>query len=82
MIKLVEIPCTKCGQPMHLPQHVADLPAHARLCAVCVRALLRIFEQHHVKGKVRIWQAMKAACQTPLFVPQAEQREAGSKSSS
>ena len=41
MIKLVEIPCTQCGNEMHLPEHVADLPAHARLCAVCVRALLR-----------------------------------------
>ena len=41
MIKLVEVTCTQCGQPMCLPQHVADLPADARLCAVCVCALLR-----------------------------------------
>ena len=72
-MKLVTVICTKCGQPMRLPEHVADLPADARLCAVCVRALLRMFEQHHVREKVRMWQAMEAACQTPLFVPQAEQ---------
>ena len=72
-IELVATICTKCGEEMRLPEHVADLPADARLCAVCVCALLRMFEQHHVREKVRIWQAMEAACQTPLFVPQAEQ---------
>ena len=42
-IELVTVICTKCDQPMKLPQHIADLPAHARLCAVCVRALLPLF---------------------------------------
>ena len=41
MIKMIDTTCTKCGQPMRLPEHVADLPADARLCAGCVRALLR-----------------------------------------
>jgi len=41
MIELIDTTCTRCGQPMRLPAHVAGLPARARLCAVCVRALLR-----------------------------------------
>ena len=42
-LALITTICTKCEQPMRLPQHVADLPADARLCAVCVRALLLLF---------------------------------------
>ena len=44
-LALITVICTKCGEELHLPQHVADLPAHARLCAVCVRALLRGVEK-------------------------------------
>ena len=43
MIRQIQTVCTKCGAEMRLPQHVADLPADARLCAVCVRALLPLF---------------------------------------
>ena len=44
-LTLITVICTKCGEELHLPQHVADLPADARLCAVCVRALLLLAPQ-------------------------------------
>lgn len=39
--KRIDTKCTKCGQPMKLPEHVVALPCDARLCAKCTRALLR-----------------------------------------
>lgn len=38
---MIEVTCTQCGQPMHLPQHVADLPADARLCNRCLRKMIK-----------------------------------------
>ena len=41
-IKLIDTFCSCCGDPMTLPEHVADLPADARLCEVCVRRLIAV----------------------------------------
>jgi len=41
VVKLVTVTCTKCGEPMRLPEHVADLPADERLCGACVKKLLK-----------------------------------------
>ena len=55
MIELIDTTCTRCGQPMRLPQHVADLPADARLCAVCVRLLLRGVEEEAAGIACKHW---------------------------
>lgn len=44
-IKLIEVSCSQCGEPMTLPEHVAELPATARLCGECVEKLLLLFVQ-------------------------------------
>ena len=50
MIEMIDTTCTQCGQPMRLPEHVADLPADARLCAGCVRALVLGVEEEMENG--------------------------------
>ena len=39
--QLVTVTCTKCGQPMRLPEGVAKLPCDERLCGKCTRRRLR-----------------------------------------
>ena len=39
-IKLIDAVCTKCGKPMQLPEHVAELPCDAVLCEECVKRLV------------------------------------------
>ncbi len=38
--EVVAVTCTRCGNPMRLPAHVADLPADERLCGACTRAMV------------------------------------------
>ena len=39
-LALITVICTRCGEEMRLPQHVADLPADARLCGTCVQEMV------------------------------------------
>ena len=42
MIEMIDTTCTKCGEPMRLPEHVANLPADERLCGACVKKLKKL----------------------------------------
>lgn len=45
MIRQIQTTCTRCSGPMKLPEHVAALPADAKLCERCVKAAVeQMFE--------------------------------------
>jgi len=56
--KRIEVACTRCSAPMKLPEHMVDLPADAKLCAKCTRALL--------------WSSLKVLEQAGMFAPEEE----------
>ena len=67
--EIATVSCSRCGNPMHLPAHVADLPADERLCGACTAAMVAVCGKCGIELIVgETWYPSRARCHSYICI--------------